>query len=744
MKLDMCTITQVFVMSVFKELSFSRLKWANGSFCGRQMILLGALIMSVLPAISAGPIHLGSIHVPNASFESPATDFADPRMDGWQKAPEPAWYQGGNGFPWDQLVGQFRNTPAGSSNHVDNVDGNQGAFIFALPDVAIFQDYNTVTGTNAQPSREFNAVFESGKSYSLTAAILGGGGGMSNGATFEISLYYRDANSNMVPVAATTITNTPTRFPTNTHFLDFQARTPVVKTSDPWFGKQIGIRLASTVGFDLQGGYWDVDNIRLAENLVANASFESPDTDFADPRMDAWRKAPEPSWYQGGNGFPWEQLVGQFLNTPPGSSNHIDNVDGEQGAFLFALPDVAIFQDFVSLAGHDFNARFEVGKSYALTVGLLGGNGGMSNGATFEISLYYRDANSNVVAVAAATISNTAALFPTNTHLSDFQVRTPIVLATNSWAGQNIGVRLASTVGFGLQGGYWDIDNVRLVENVVPNGSFESPDTDFADPRMEGWQKAPEPAWYQGGGGFPWDQLVGQFANTPRGSSNHIDNVDGEQGAFIFALPDVAIFQEFGSAAGTNGIVAADFSGKFEVGKAYALTVGVMGGSGGMSNGATFEISFYYRDAASNVVTIAGTSITNSPGLFPTNTHLTDFRVVVPTVTRDAVWAGRPIGIRLASTTAFDRQGGYWDVDNVRLELIQSPTLVDSLSTNGQFQFALESPQGRFEILGSTNITATSSNWTNLGIVTNTIGRASFVEANFSGERRFYQVRHAP
>ena len=36
----------------------------------------------------------------------------------------------------------------------------------------------------------------------------------------------------------------------------------------------------------------------------------------------------------------------------------------------------------------------------------------------------------------------------------------------------------------------------------------------------------------------------------------------------------------------------------------HALTAAVLGGLGGMSNGATFEISFFYRDASSNAVTI--------------------------------------------------------------------------------------------------------------------------------------------
>jgi hypothetical protein len=42
------------------------------------------------------------------------------------------------------------------------------------------------------------------------------------------------------------------------------------------------------------------------------------------------------------------------------------------------------------------------------------------------------------------------------------------VLPTNDWANQNIGVQIASAIGFDLIGGYWDIDNVRLIETPLP------------------------------------------------------------------------------------------------------------------------------------------------------------------------------------------------------------------------------------------------------------------------------------
>ena len=358
--------------------------------------------------------------------------------------------------------------------------------------------------------------------------------------------------------------------------------------------------------------------------------------------------------------------------------------------------------------------------------------------------MYYLDPASNRVTVASTSITNSKTLFSTSTRLINFQAAVPTVKLGDAWANKNIGVELASTVGFDLQGGYWDVDNVRLTESVVPDGSFEFPATDFADSRLSGWQKTPEPAWYQGGGGFPWDQLMGQFLNTTNGSSTHIENLEGKQAAFMFALPNVALFQDYTTLSGSDTVPSHDFNVKFDVGKSYSLTVGVLGGGGGMSNGATFQISMYYRDALSNRVTVASTSITNSNALFPTNTHFIDFHVRVPTVDGKDPWAGQNIGIQLASTVGFDLQGGYWDVDNVRLDTVRDPILTGSALSNGQFQFKLQSAPGRFEILTTTNIALPSSNWTRSGMITNLTGEVTIVELNNVFGSRFYQLRQSP
>src|SRR5436305_10981996 len=80
----------------------------------------------------------------------------------------------------------------------------------------------------------------------------------------------------------------------------------------------------------------------------------------------------------------------------------------------------------------------------------------------------------------------------------------------------------------------------------IPNGSFESPNPPPgfpAWPVIDSWQKFPQPAGLTVPPGFTWDQLSGVFVNTPVGASDHIDNVDGAQAAYLFSIPGVVVFQ---------------------------------------------------------------------------------------------------------------------------------------------------------------------------------------------------------
>jgi len=317
-------------------------------------------------------------------------------------------------------------------------------------------------------------------------------------------------------------------------------------------------------------------------------------------------------------------------------------------------------------------------------------------------------------------------------------------MKTSEFKSNRVGATRGSSAFFLLAALAACAGSVRAETIPVPNGSFESPETSYADPGLDSWQKAPEPAWYGGGGGFPWDQLAGRFLNTTNGSPTRIDNMDANQAAFLFALPDVALFQDYNSISGTNANPTHEFNARFEAGYACALTVGLIGGGGGMSNGVPFQISLYYRDANGNRVTVAATTITNSQEQFPSTTHFVDFQVRTPFVRADDAWAGQHIGIELASMVGFDLKGGYWDVDNVRLESVPAPVLKGWGATGGQFRFTLESEPGRWEILASANAALPSTDWTSLGTITNLTGTVSFTDTNSPSDGRFYQARQAP
>jgi hypothetical protein len=203
---------------------------------------------------------------------------------------------------------------------------------------------------------------------------------------------------------------------------------------------------------------------------VPNFSFESPTAPssypFVNTSIDTWQKNPEPSWYApafGSYGIPWVGTAGVFLDVNP-YVNHV----GSQVGYLLAVPQVALFQDYGSSPTHDFNATYEVGKAYDLTVGVFG-KSSLAPGSTLELSLYYRDTSANMVTVGSTVITYSAAAFPGTAPLSliDYSVNVPTVQAGDAWAGQHIGIQLASTIPIEMTSfGNWDFDNVRL--DVIP------------------------------------------------------------------------------------------------------------------------------------------------------------------------------------------------------------------------------------------------------------------------------------
>lgn len=239
---------------------------ATGAGARRCHPSIGGLAAAWLACgAGAGWLHAGSLAVPNFSFETPVTAYANPPVDSWQKTPKPAWYVENGGFYWEQLVGAFKNPAPGLPDRIDNCAGQQAAWVFAVPEVGLFQDYDSLDWNDAAPTHAFDVTFRTGCSYRLVAGLIGGAGAMLPGVTLELSLYYRDAASNQVPVVTHVVTNSAALFPSTTHLVDVSLSTPPVRAGDPWAGRKLGIRILSTVTHELQGGYWDVDNVRLTE-----------------------------------------------------------------------------------------------------------------------------------------------------------------------------------------------------------------------------------------------------------------------------------------------------------------------------------------------------------------------------------------------------------------------------------------------------------------------------------------------
>ncbi len=435
----------------------------------RRLGLLGALAIATYVAPST--VEGQTLSLPNYSFEKPSTIFVDTHVDSWQKVPKPDWYDESGGFLWDQLIGVFMNSAPDKPDHIHNVEGNQALYLFAVPQAGIFQDYASMDWSHQTPNHEFTSKFEAGKSYHLTVGVVGGGGGMVEGASLQLSFYYRETEGNLKPLVSLPVTYSKAKFPTTTHLVDFTVDLPAVKSTDDWAGKNIGVMMVSTVAGDKAGGYWDLDNVRVSATTefvpIPNGSFELPITTFVDTRLDSWQKNPKPDWFDESGGFLWDQLLGAFKNPEPPTPNQKDNIDAGQALYLFAVPQVGLFQDYSSVdyahatPTHEFNAVYESGNNYRLTVGVVGGGGGMKEGVTLLLNIYYRDGAGNMVTVGSTPITHTQATFPVTTHFVDFHVNVP-VRSGDAWSGKNIGIMIVSAVDPMLAGGYWDLDNVRL------------------------------------------------------------------------------------------------------------------------------------------------------------------------------------------------------------------------------------------------------------------------------------------
>jgi hypothetical protein len=204
---------------------------------------------------------------------------------------------------------------------------------------------------------------------------------------------------------------------------------------------------------------------------VPNYSFESQSGAGwpfgTNPNLDNWQKIAEPPFFPliSGGQIPWFGTAGGFID------NGYGNRVGAQAGYILSFPQVTLFQDYS--VSPTFDATFEVGKAYNLTVGVFGkgSSAPLAPGATLTLSLYYRNDLGDKVTVGATDVVYSSTTFPGTGPFNflDYQVTLPTVQPGDAWAGQHIGIQLESTIPMELTtGGNWDFDNVRLTAVPEP------------------------------------------------------------------------------------------------------------------------------------------------------------------------------------------------------------------------------------------------------------------------------------
>jgi hypothetical protein len=194
------------------------------------------------------------VPVENGSFELPRIDpngfGAVPLVDGWTELDTDTLSSSNTGV--------FANTAEGSDDHVVNADGSQLAFLGSESGNAIEQD--------------LGGVYETGCSYRLTAGV-----GISErfppssvepADAIELVFFYR-GDDGAVDIAAKTVDAAGLA---STRLGDFSLYLPTVEADDVWAGRSIGVAIRAA---GMPGGFWDLDNIRLAKTSVDIDSYSA-------------------------------------------------------------------------------------------------------------------------------------------------------------------------------------------------------------------------------------------------------------------------------------------------------------------------------------------------------------------------------------------------------------------------------------------------------------------------------------
>jgi len=394
-------------------------------------------------------------------------------------------------------------------------------------------------------------------------------------------------------------------------------------------------------------GLWAAAPVRSALVPIENASFEAPMVDPNGfpvvPYVDGWTEVDVDALSSTNTGV--------FINTAEGRPDHIVNADGSQLAFLGSQLGNALEQDLADTykEGCDYRLTVAVGVSSLFPPSTVEPVDGL------EVVLFYRDGD-DVVDIVGRTVEAVDMIL---TELRDVSLYLPAVQAGDAWAGMGIGVAIRAR---GMAGGFWVLDNVRLIESLpisipIENASFEAPVVDPNGfpvvPYMDGWTEVDVDALSS--------TNTGVFINTAEGRPDHIVNADGSQLAFLGSQLGNALEQ--------------DLVATYKEGCDYRLTVAV--GVSSLFPPSTvepvdgLEVVLFYRDGA-DVVDIVGQTVEAVDMIL---TKLTDVSLYLPAVEAGDAWAGMAIGVAIR---ARGMAGGFWVLDNVRLSESQlSPGLTD-------------------------------------------------------------------
>lgn len=219
----------------------SRPRTPRGSRLTALLMVLGVVV----------PASGQSLPLVNPSFETPRIPTGFPAstvVDGWQKAPPPPAGFGISAEQWDQMAGTFPNPPAGQPRHLTNADGTQVAFLFAVPGVSL--------------SQQTPYPFIAGNSYNLQVGLRGGGA-LTPGTQFQLSLYYDNGPLNRVRVASTAVSATDALTSSST-LQTYSVSLDPATSAQPWIGRNLGVEVMALSPNGGQGiAYWELDKVQL-------------------------------------------------------------------------------------------------------------------------------------------------------------------------------------------------------------------------------------------------------------------------------------------------------------------------------------------------------------------------------------------------------------------------------------------------------------------------------------------------